>query len=140
MFSEDQKQLGVDIGLLWLRLTTGGLMLAMHGWGKMLKLFADGPIKFADPIGLGAGPSLVMAVGAEVLCAALLIIGLATRFAAIPLVITMIVAAFIVHGADPFQKKEFALLYAIPYLTLVFTGPGRLSIDHWWTRRRQSRA
>lgn len=139
MFSEDQKQLGMDVGLLWLRLTTGGFMLVMHGWGKMLKLFADGPIKFADPIGLGAGPSLVMAVGAEVLCAALLIVGLATRFAAMPLLITMIVAAFVVHGADPFQKKEFALLYAIPYLTLILTGPGRFSIDHWWMHRREHR-
>jgi putative oxidoreductase len=41
----------------------------------------------------------------------------------------MVVAAFIIHGDDPFAKKEFALLYAIPFLTLVFTGAGKFSLD-----------
>ena len=41
----------------------------------------------------------------------------------------MLVAAFIVHGEDPFQKKEFALLYAVPFLMLIFTGAGAFSVD-----------
>jgi putative oxidoreductase len=119
----------IDISLLLLRLTFGGLMLINHGWGKMLKLFGDDPIQFADPIGIGATPSLALAVFAEVLCAALLIIGLFTRLSVIPLIITMFVAAFVVHISDPFPKMESALLYLIPYIVLLLLGAGRFSLD-----------
>ena len=139
MWDADKQRLTTDIGLLWLRATIGAMMFGSHGWGKLMKLLGPDPIKFADPFGLGPGPSLFLAVGAEVGCAALLIVGLATRAAAVPLLITMVVAAFIIHGDDPFKKQEFALLYAVPCMTLMLTGPGRLSLDTlvlgWWRGR-----
>ena len=135
---ESKRRVLRDVGLLWLRVTLGGLMLVNHGWGKLEKLLGAEPIQFADPIGLGQTPSLALAAGAEVVCAALLIVGLATRVVALPLVFTMLVAAFVVHGADPFAKKEFALLYAIPFFALVLTGPGRFSLDAWIAKRRAS--
>ena len=126
-FKEDGRL--TDFSLLLLRLCFGGLMLVNHGMGKFYKLFGDDPIKFGDPLGIGMEASLGLAVFAEVLCAGLLVIGLFTRLAAIPLVITMLVAAFIVHGGDPLKKMEMALLYLIPYLVLLFNGAGRYSID-----------
>jgi putative oxidoreductase len=39
------------------------------------------------------------------------------------------VAAFVIHGGDPWKKKEFALLYAVPFLTLILTGGGRYSLE-----------
>jgi putative oxidoreductase len=39
------------------------------------------------------------------------------------------VAAFVQHGQDPFARKELALVYAVPLLALLFTGPGRYSLD-----------
>lgn len=51
---------------------------------------------------------------------------------------TILVAVGIVHWADPFGKKEFALLYMVPFLTLILTGGGRYSIDGWLARRRAS--
>lgn len=121
--------LSSDLGLLLLRIGFGSLMLVQHGWGKMLKLFGEGPIQFADPFGLGATASLAMAVFAEVVCAFLIIIGFKTRWATIPLIITMLVAVFMIHWEDPFGKKEFALLYLIPFICLLFTGGGRYSLD-----------
>ena len=41
----------------------------------------------------------------------------------------MLVAFFIVHGADDFAVREKALLYLGGFLALFFTGPGRHSID-----------
>ena len=117
-----------SIGLLLLRILPAGLMLAAHGWSK-LKSFGELSQKFPDPIGLGSPVSLSLAVFAEVFCAIALMLGLFTRAAAIPLVITMLVAAFVIHGDDPFQKKEFALIYAVPFLVLIFTGAGKFSID-----------
>ncbi len=127
-YQDDQQSKLTDIGLLLLRLTFGGLMLVGHGWGKMMKI-VNGEWGFADPLGLGMEASLVLAVFAEVICAVLIIIGLFTRFATIPLIITMLVAAFIVHANDGFSKIEFAVLYLVPYIVLLLTGPGRYSID-----------
>ena len=107
----------------------GGMMLFSHGWRKLMKYFADEPISFGNPIGLGEEMSLALTVFAEVFCSVLLIVGLATRWATIPLIITMLVAVFIVHGDDPFGKKEFALLYLTPYIVFMLTGAGRYSLD-----------
>ena len=126
-FREDGRL--TDLSLLLVRICFGGLMLVNHGMGKFYKLFGDDPIKFGDPLGIGMEASLGLAVFAEVLCAGLLVIGLFTRLAAIPLVITMLVAAFIVHGGDPLKKMEMALLYLVPYLVILFNGAGRYSID-----------
>lgn len=116
------------IAKLLLRIAFGGFMLT-HGIPKMMKLFAGGEIQFADPIGLGATVSLILTVFAEVICAALILIGFKTKWATYPLIITMLVAAFIVHGNDPFGKKEFALLYAVGFLAISLLGAGKFSID-----------
>lgn len=123
-----KKSIWNDIGLLVLRVGVGAFMLVAHGWGKLVG-FGDLAGQFPDPIGLGSTVSLVLAIFAEVLCALLIVLGLGTRFAAVPLLVTMLVAAFIVHADDPWAKKEFALLYAIPFLTLIFTGGGRYALD-----------
>ena len=124
----------LDIGILVLRLFFGGFMIILHGWGKMLKLFSEGPIEFGDPIGLGPTVSLGLTVFAEFLCSILIMLGLFTRWAAIPLIITMLVAAFIVHGPDPLMRKEKALLYLAPYIFLLLNGAGKYSLDHLWRK------
>jgi putative oxidoreductase len=119
-----------DIGLFLLRFTTGLMMVTMHGWSKLAN-FTNLKDSFPDPIGLGSAFSLSMTVFTEVFCAIALMLGLFTRWVSIPLAITMLVAAFVIHAPDPFAKKEFALLYAIPFITLFFTGGGSFSIDRF---------
>lgn len=120
----------INYMLLLLRLV-GGVFMLTHGAGKFSALFSDDPIQFPDPIGIGATASLALAVFSEVFCSILLIVGLATRFAAIQLLITMLVAALIFHTDDPFGKKELPLLYATIYFVIVVIGAGKISIDNW---------
>jgi putative oxidoreductase len=68
-------------------------------------------------------------VFAEVVCAFFITIGLFSRAAAIPLIFTMAVAAFLVHGSDPFSGKELALSYLAAYAAILVAGPGKFSID-----------
>lgn len=124
----NSKPINHDAGLLILRVFVGVTMLASHGWGKMMKLIT-GDTGFADVFGIGETASLILAVFAEVLCSLFIALGLFTRATLIPLIITMLVAVFVIHGDDPFGKKEFGLLYLIPYITLLLTGPGKYSID-----------
>lgn len=123
-----------DLGLLLLRLSVGWFMIYGHGWGKFMKLFADEPIKFGDPLGLGPELSLGLAVFAEVICSVLLMLGLFARWATIPLIITMLTAYFMVHFDDGFSKQEKALLFLFSYLALFFTGPGKYSMDAVWRK------
>lgn len=128
IFNPGSYSKNIDFALLLLRLTGGGFMLS-HGMGKFFNLFGDAPIQFADPLGVGVTASLALTVFAEVLCALLLMVGLAARLSAIPLIITMLVAAFIVHANDGFGKQELPLLYAVNYLVIAISGAGKYSVD-----------
>jgi putative oxidoreductase len=140
-----RQDLTQSIGLLILRLGIGGYLLT-HGWGKLQMLLAGDFGKFGDPIGLGSGLSLVLVTIAEFLCSLAVMFGFASLIAAAVIASSMSVAAFVAHGADPWTmeqgyllfmtgaskswaSKEPALLYLIPFLTLIITGAGRFSID-----------
>jgi putative oxidoreductase len=117
-----------NLGLLVIRIGFSAMFLT-HGIPKASKLFAGGEINFADPIGLGPAFSLALTVFAETLCPLLIIVGFKAKWAAIPPVITMLVAAFIIHSDHPFGKKEFALLYGLGFLAIAFFGAGKYSLD-----------
>ena len=124
----------ISISLLLLRVIVGIFMIT-HGYGKFLRLFAEGPVQFADPLGIGVTTSLILAVFAEFFCSIFLIFGVATRFSAILLLITMLVAALIVHAPDPFVRKELPLLYAAVYVAIAIAGAGKYSVDNWISKK-----
>jgi len=119
--------LQLDLGLLVLRIVAGGVMLT-HGLPKLQKILA-GNYQFADPIGLSPELSLFLVTFAEVVCAILIIVGLLTKLAALPLIIDMTVAFFIAHQTDPFGDKEIPLIFLGLFLAIFLTGPGRYSLD-----------
>lgn len=116
-----------NLGTFLLRIGFGGMMLT-HGVPKLLKMLS-GDFSFGDPIGIGATASVILAVICEVLFPILVIIGFKTRLATIPVIITMAVAAFVVHSADPFGRKEMALLYLIGFTAIALLGAGKYSVD-----------
>lgn len=116
-----------DLALLMLRIGAGVLMLT-HGIPKINMLFAS-PIKFADPIGVGETLSLIFALIGEVVAPIFIIIGFKTKIATIPSIITMAVAAFIVHANDDIGTKEKALLFIICFVAIFLAGAGKYSVD-----------
>lgn len=115
------------LALLVLRVGASAMMLT-HGIPKIEKLF-NSPIEFSDPLGIGPLFSLILTLIGEVVAPILIIIGLKSRFASIIALITMLVAAFVVHAGDSFGQKEKALLYALCFLVIFLAGPGKFSID-----------
>lgn len=120
----------INIILLLIRISIGLFMLT-HGLGKFSKLFSGEIINFPDPLGVGVNASLALVVFSEVICSVFLIFGIATRISAVPLIITMLVAAFVIHANDGFGKKELPLLYTVFYFILVILGSGKISFDNW---------
>ncbi len=123
-----------DTGLLILRVVPS-LMMMSHGWGK-IQNFEGISGAFPDPIGLGSPVALCMVIFAEFVCSLLLILGLGTRLAAIPPLITMLVAAFWAHAADGWGKQELPLLFATVYVVLIFVGGGAIGLGNKFCKNK----
>lgn len=127
LFSTRLSDNALQFSLLLLRLTLGGLMIP-HGWDKLVH-FAARADRFADPFSLGSPVSLALVVFAEFFCACLVVLGFMTRLAALPLIVTMAVALFKSHHGEIFGDGEMAALYLGGFMALLFTGPGKVSVD-----------
>ncbi|ULQ57993.1 DoxX family protein [Flavihumibacter rivuli] len=127
LLSTDYSDWGFNTMMFLLRITFGGLMLVDHGFQKLVK-YPSLQHKFSDPFHIGSNWSLLLVIFAEVFCSILIIAGLFTRLAAIPLVIAMGVAFFIAHNHD-FNEGEKAALFMAGFLSILLCGPGKASID-----------
>ena len=117
-----------SIGLLVMRLAAGGMLLYGHGWGKLAH-FSERAAHFPDPLHIGSSRSLMLSVFAEAICSTLVILGFATRFAAIPLIVNMSVATLVVNTGTAFPDHELGYFYLASFIALLFTGPGAFSVD-----------
>jgi putative oxidoreductase len=117
-----------NFSMLLLRVVFGLLMITKHGYDKLVK-FPTLQYEFYNFFGLGSRISLGLSIFAEVLCSLFLILGLFTRLATIPLIITMFVAVFGFNAGKPLVESEAALSYLSAYIVLLCCGPGRISID-----------
>lgn len=126
-----------DLGLLLLRLGTGGV-LAAHGAQKLFGWFGghgiEGTGQFMESIGYSPGKASATAAGlAEAGGGTLLALGLATPAAGAAAAGAMGGAAT-VHAPNGFFNAgggyEYAATLGLAATGLAITGPGRLSLDH----------
>jgi putative oxidoreductase len=108
--------------------------MLFHGLPKLNMFTSGSEIRFADPFGLGPKVTLGFAVFAEVICSIFIILGLGTRLASIPLIITMAIAAFYTHANDSFATKEKSIGFMLVFIMLLVFGSGRYSIDRLVTK------
>src|SRR6267378_1992510 len=110
LLSTDYSVTSLNLSLLVLRCAFGFLILFNHGIPKLMK-FATLSSSFFDPFGIGSKWALILVILAEVFCAILLILGLFTRIAVIPLLITMCVIIFMANKGEPLNKLELPILF-----------------------------
>jgi len=124
----------MDAAALLLRLVFGGLFV-YHGWTK-IQMYDQILPHFPDLIGIGSKLSFNLVIFAEFFCGILVVIGLLTRLAVIPILITMIVVNFIALAKADFQAKELPLVFLVLCLVVLILGPGKYSVDGMITNRR----
>jgi len=119
------------------RVTVGWVFL-LSGWGKLHNL--EQVTEFFASIGIPApGIQAPFASATELVCGALLLAGLGTRLAAMPLVVVMAVAIAtarleeLTSAGALFGFVEFTYIALLLYIAV--GGPGPLSLDHLLQRR-----
>lgn len=120
-----------NFAILILRIGAGSLMLLNHGVSKLIN-FGKISTGFSNPFGIGSPATLSLVILAEVFCSALVILGIFTRLACVPLVFAMAFAFINAHHMNYRGGQgggESALLYGICFLAVLFTGPGQVSMD-----------
>jgi len=118
----------ISFSLFVLRICVSISMIYLHGYPRLIN-FSKISSEFADPLGFGTEISLALVVFAEFFCSLFLIIGLLTRWICVPLIITMIVATWIVNGGKDFIFQEKSFIYLICYSSLLISGSGYFSLD-----------
>jgi putative oxidoreductase len=139
------KSCFTSLGLLWLRVLMG-VGIAYHGYGKVFGGIMPQMVEGVTKMGVPFPVFFAWAAALSEFAGGILIaLGLATRLAALFVLITMSVAGFIVHKADPWNVKELAFAYWTIAGALILTGPGPLSLDalfskrRWWSHRKKVR-
>jgi putative oxidoreductase len=126
-----------DWALLIVRLIIGYNLFLNSGLNKLLHLSS---MMRVDTLGIGdslAGPAMVYAAFALGICPLLVFFGLATRYAAFFSMVSLAATGifvdhvFTLNYLDPGHNShpEIVWLFFSMYLVVVFTGPGRFSLD-----------
>ena len=122
----------VDCGLLTLRLIAANPLFLKHGTEKLFR-FHHMLAFFPNPLHIGVVPSLLFATLSDGICTLLIIIGFATRWAALVCFINIFVALVFVHHFVIFGPQgdhgELMLLYLAALITLILAGARKYSID-----------
>jgi len=115
-----------------------GLLFLSTGWGKVHNI--PKVTHFFETLGIPAPGFHAVLVGySELLCGAALVIGLLSRLATIPLIVSMTVALLTakrgdIHGLfDLVGQDEFT--YLVVLVMIAVLGPGRIALDHFVAKR-----
>lgn len=135
---DGMKKVGLDFGLLWLRVLTGA-GIAVHGYGKVftpgfMEQFAGNVEKMGFPVPIVFAWAAALS---EFLGGIFVAVGLGTRIASTLIATTMGVAFFVTHANDPFKVKELAAAYGTIAVALLLTGGGSYSFDSWFWKRKK---
>ena len=116
-----------NFGMFILRVVLG-ILLASHGYDKLVA-FKTLRYGFMNFFHLGSTLSLSLVIFAELFCSIFLILGLFTRFACIPIIIAMAVVVFVASNGQILGPGERGAIYLAASITILFCGPGRISVD-----------
>lgn len=105
-----------------------GVLLMVHGFQKLAAFDTLAAGVFPEPLGVGSAVSVSLAIFAELLCAAAMVVGFLYRLSLIPVIVTLLVAFFAVHGASV-ADGELALVYLFVFIFMYLLGVGRYSAD-----------
>lgn len=137
-FSATTSDTSTSVGLLLLRVGICFNLFVKHGFEKITG-YSQAAVHFKDPIHIGQHASLTMALFSDSICSVLIAFGFATRAASLYVFTMLFIIFALVHQFQYFgapEHVEVVALYMSAFLGLIFTGPGKYSIDAMLSKRR----
>lgn len=128
----DSVSISPNLGRLVLRVVMFLTLFLRHGTEK---LFTFGAMSqhFPNPLHIGVVPTLAFAMVSDGICSLLIVVGLATRWAALFSIINLLAAWVLVLHFAFFGRNggggETMILYLAACVALFFLGAGKYSID-----------
>jgi len=116
-----------------------GFHLLYYSWQPVISLSAGESASFLSSLGIPF-PILMswLYVLTEFIGGLLLIVGYKVRWVALPLIVTFIVASFVAHFGDPYEKSFQALQMLAVSSYFLIGGAGKLSLDSLLTSKKLS--
>lgn len=104
------------------------MLLYVHGLPKVLH-YSTELAQIDDPLDLGRGPTLWLALLAEIACPLLIAAGVLTRLACLPIIFLLLVSMLAVHPDWNIAEGQFGWLLLIIFSTIALAGPGAYSLS-----------
>ena len=119
-----------DLTMLLLRILVGFSLFYKHGIEKLTG-FSNMQTHFPDPFHIGVTPGLMFALLTDGVCSLLIIVGLASRLAALLIIFNLSVVFFFLHGGSIVDAHaEMGYVYLAAFLCILLAGAGKYSIDN----------
>lgn len=125
----------IHLPLLFLRVAVSLEIMIVHGLKKIGVGVAEAE-KVPDPFNLPYALNQFLATSANLFFPLLVIIGLFTRLAILPTLAVTSMGYFVIHWNDSLIERDIPFMYTMVYLFLLFTGPGKYSIDYLIARKK----
>lgn len=126
-----------NMARLFMRLFTG--VMFMQFGIRQIAQFNELALSFPSVFGMGAEVSLLVMILIEIICSTLIILGLFTRFAIIPPMVSMVIAECVLvqelmaQTNVTFQSSQIIFLpimFIGIFLFMMLAGPGKISLDY----------
>jgi putative oxidoreductase len=110
-------------------------LVKIHDWPGTVQLFQ---FEYMVPV-LPPNVAAVLAAACELGASSLILIGLLSRVAAIPLLLMSMVIQFVLGATNPAYNDLEHYLWMVLLLSIIVRGPGILSVDAWLRRHMAPR-
>lgn len=119
-----------NVALLVLRIWLGLGLFVKHGMEKLFH-FSQMQGHFPDPLHIGATIGLIFALLSDGICSLLVLLGFATRLAALIIVINLLVVFTFIHHFS-FMEEHAELVYLMlgGFISILIAGGGKYSLDN----------
>lgn len=117
-------------GLLFLRITLSLELIIVHGL-KKLGIGVMEEEKIPNPFHLYERFNNDMALLANLVFPVLVLFGLFTRLATLPILVVTLTGYFIVHWKDSLLISDVPFMYSIAFISILIMGPGKYSLDKY---------
>jgi putative oxidoreductase len=104
-------------------------LMTTHGL-KKLGIGVEQAEVVPNPLGLPEQLNSLFATSANLFFPVLVIVGLFTRLATLPVLAVTMTGYFILHWNDSLPEKDMPFMYSLSFLLILLFGPGKFSIDY----------